>query len=444
MSCAKTCAKKKSGRGKPSPAIRFDLAAAREMADHFAIACGVRCALYDADGQLLYEQGEPNAGCAFCRRLSELTGAHFRCEALHGWAAEQARRFGGRYIYSCPTGMAFFASPILMGGAYAGGMVGGPVLLMDTDDFLDNDLLALDRLTPEQAAGVKLLLLCVPQEEPRKLEHLSGQLFAGAVYIGDSSHELFLSRQENTQQNAIGDYIARLKTGENAPTYPMEKEMELTRAIAQGDKAEAGDLLNEILGYIFFYTRSTAEIRTRVMELLVILSRAAVRGGAKMEQIFQLNQQYMQEMQYLDSQEKLTRWLAGSLNRFTSLVFDLVDVKHRSALHDAVDYIKEHYASPLTLEETAARAGYSPAYFSRLFREEMGRTFKEYLNELRVERSKALLLSGDSSILEICTSVGYNDQSYYCKIFRRLTGVSPAVFRKRTRRIDADKEYGLK
>lgn len=438
------CAKKKSRRGRNSSAVRFDLAAAREMTDHFAIACGVHCALYGAQGQLLYKQGAPNSDCAFCRKLTELTGAQFRCEQLHSWAAVQAERFGGRYIYSCPTGMAFFASPILLGGAYAGAMVGGPVLLLDTDDFLDNDLLGMDALTPAQASAVKLLLLCVPQEEPRRLEHLSGQLFADAVYIGDSSHELFLSRQENSQQNAIGDYIARLKTGENAPTYPVEKELQLSRAIAQGDRAEAGDLLNEILGFIFFYTRSTEEIRTRVMELLVVLSRAAVRGGARMEQIFEINQQYMQEMRYLDSQEKLTRWLAGSLNRFTSLVFDLVDVKHRSALHDAVDYIKEHYTRPLTLEEVAQHAGYSPAYFSRIFREEMGRTFKEYLNELRVERSKVLLLSGDSSILEICTLVGYNDQSYFCKIFRKLTGVSPAVFRKRTRRIDTEKEYGLK
>ena len=54
------------------------------------------------------------------------------------------------------------------------------------------------------------------------------------------------------------------------------------------------------------------------------------------------------------------------------------------------------------------------------------------------------LLSSSASISEICSLVGFNDQSYYCKVFKRLSGVTPDRFRKRSRRIDTEKEYALK
>ena len=433
-------------KGEPPKQISaaFDLNSAREMTDAFSSSCQVHCDLYNAAGQLLHQQGPPHSDCTFCRKLTELTGDSFSCEKLHSYAAFQSERFGGRYIYSCPVGMTFFSSPILMGGSFAGALVAGPVLIVELDDFLANDNLHLDALPPEQSAAVKTLLLCVPQTDPRRLEHLSSQLFANAVYISDSSHELFLSRQGNEQQNAIGDYIARLKQTNSSVNYPIEQETMLCRAISHGDRETAADLLNEILGYIFFYTSSPEESRSRVAELLVVLSRAAIQGGANVDQIFAISQQYMQDMRRLNTQAELTRWLANSLNRFANLVFDLMDVKHRNAMHSAIDYIKANYTDKITLDEVAQKAGYSPAYFSKLFKDEIGVTFKEYLNELRVERSKFLLLSGNSNILEICNMVGFKDQSYFCKTFKKITGVSPDTFRKRARRIDPGKEYGLK
>ncbi len=431
-------------KDKRRAAVRFDLEVAKRVVDDFSYSCGVRCCLYDAEGEPLYEHGPLNGDCAFCRKLAEQTGSSFKCERLHSYAAFQAERFGGRYIYSCPTEMAFFTSPIMMGGTYAGALVGGPALIVDTEDFLEGDAIQTDRLTPAQLSGIKLLLLCVPQVEPCRLEHLSGQLFADAVYISDSMHELFAAQKEDEQRSAIGNYMASLRSRGTTVAYPIDKEVELSKAIAQGDRAAAALLLNEILGHIFFRTSDPEEIRNRTAELLVVLSRAAIQGGANVEQIFEINQQYTREMRWLDTPDELTRWLAGSLDRFADLVFDLMEVKHRNAMHSAVDYMKANYARRLTLEEVSAHTGYSAAYFSKIFRDEMGQTFKEYLNELRVEKSKTLLLTGKSTILEVCSMVGFNDQSYYCKVFQKVTGASPDAFRKRTRRIDTEKEYGLK
>ncbi len=435
---------KSSTLSKSAGSTKLDTAAAREAVDFFSQTSGVNCSLLDSEGRSLYEKGPDSTTCAACRRLCENLGCNFGCGGLHAFAARQSERFGGRYIYFCPIGMVFFASPILSAGVYAGAFVGGPALIMDTDDLLAGDVFSGMELTEEKTAEAAAVLSAVPYTNPQRLGALSDQLFANAVYVSDSSHELFILRDRHEQQNYISSYISALKAGESDANYPIDKENELCISISQGDSISASRLLNELLGHIFFYTSGTEEIYTRVNELLVVLSRAAISGGANASQIFEISHRYMKDMRSLKNQEDLTHWLAGTLNRFMRHVFDMMDVKHTEAMHKVKEYMNYNYTRKLTLEEAAAIVGYSPAYFSRIFKDEMGLTFKEALNSIRIERSKSLLLSSQASISEICSMVGFNDQSYYCKVFKKLSGVTPDRFRKRSRRIDSEKEYGLK
>lgn len=407
-------------------ATEFDLDTAKGIVDSFSAACGVQCLLYNGDGALLYAQGGPSTGCDFCRKMARLTGTRLHCEKAHLYGAYQAERFGGRYIYFCPTGLAYSSSPIIVGGAVAGSMVCGPVLIMDVEDYLASDTLSQTHVPAEYIPVFRDAISAFPQMEPSRLSHLSNLLFAATVYISDSKHALFLNRNGQEQQQTINEHIQRLKDLEHVSHYPVEKEQELVSSISQGDRATAGRLLNEILGHIFFSTGGRLEvIRARVMELLVVLSRAAMYGGADVEQIFGLNYRYLREVDRLNTAEDLAQWLSNILDRFTALVFDLVDIKHKDVIYKAIDYIKRNYSGKLTLEETAAHINLSPSYFSKVFKEELGCSFNTYLNELRIEKSKAILLAGSASIVEICDLVGFEDQSYFTKVFKKITGVTP-------------------
>ena len=72
----------------------------------------------------------------------------------------------------------------------------------------------------------------------------------------------------------------------------------------------------------------------------------------------------------------------------------------------------------------------SPTYFSKLFSEEMGCRFTAYLNKVRVEKSKLLLKGSGIPLVDIAGLVGYEDQSYFTKVFKRVTGVSPGKYRE--------------
>lgn len=91
--------------------------------------------------------------------------------------------------------------------------------------------------------------------------------------------------------------------------------------------------------------------------------------------------------------------------------------------------MSEKFNTPLSLEEVAAHVHLHPSYFSTMFKNVTGSSFKEYLNKIRIEESKLLLLNTDFSIIDIAIAVGFEDQSYFSKVFKKFTGTTPKQFR---------------
>lgn len=90
----------------------------------------------------------------------------------------------------------------------------------------------------------------------------------------------------------------------------------------------------------------------------------------------------------------------------------------------AVDYMKQHLGENLTVGQIAASAGFSKYYFLRLFKDRTGYTVMHYLNLLRCDRAKQLLLSG-STVKEAATRCGFQNFSYFTKVYKDYTGCLP-------------------
>jgi two-component system response regulator YesN len=81
------------------------------------------------------------------------------------------------------------------------------------------------------------------------------------------------------------------------------------------------------------------------------------------------------------------------------------------------------------LDEVSGKVDVSPYYFTRLFKEETGETFLEYLTRLRIERAKTLMKDPSVSIKDICAQVGYSDPNYFSRIFKKSEGKTPTEYR---------------
>ena len=214
--------------------------------------------------------------------------------------------------------------------------------------------------------------------------------------------------------------------------YPIELEKKLQAAIFDGDEKNAKEYLNRLLGEIFFRSNCDfAIIKARALELVILLSRSAIEGGADMEEIFALNNNYFEEINRFDTSERLAVWLSGIINRFVSYVFEFRDVRHSVTLRKVIRYIKNNYMNKITLDEIADHVYMSKSYISRLFNEGVGMSISAYINKTRVEKSKGLLKNTDLSIAEIANLMGFEDQSYFAKQFKSEIGISPKEFREK-------------
>ena len=398
---------------------------------NFSIAAGLAVSIVDLKGQMLFESDECAEAAMFCKMMSDAFCLEEQCKYAKLYAGYQSVRFGGRYIFSDPMGLIYFASPIMKENVHVASAITGPLLMTERGDYLEMDVKERFRPAPALCETLEKALVSVPVIVPRRVHALAEQQYVCAMFCSGGMNDVARKQEMQQMQSYVHNYISDAKETMAERLYPIRKEEELLSAISRGDILSARALLNEILGHIFFNSGQRLEIiRSRVIELIVLLSRAAVKGGADAETIFAMNYEYFQKIDGFYTVEDLTFWLSQVMKQFTEMVFNFANAKHVDVLYRSVLYIKANYMKKLTLEEVAGHVYLSPPYLSKIFKDETGYNFNTYLNMIRIEESKRLLMENTFDLVEISSIVGYEDQSYFSKVFKKLVGLSPGKFRQ--------------
>ena len=428
-----------------SDSTGFYLDNAKRCADIYSSSIGVQCILIDGTGKTLYSACGGNEPCRLCEGVGGILKGHLSCANVHLYGSYQAERFGGKYIFFCPIGLVHWASPITIDGKMKAALLGGPVQMVKPEDFLLEDIIRNNNIGENSLNQIMKQIKDVPVIKPEIVNNLSEMLYIVASYASEIQPAMYPGEKNNNeQQTDILKYINHINTmgGSeiNFESYPLEKEKELLSLISVGDKAGSQRVLNEIFGHIFFSTKGNFEVvKARVLELVVLLSRAALEGGADAEQIFGLNYKYLNQIHSFNAVEDLAFWLSRIMTRFTDCVFNLTDVKHVDVIYRAIDYVKRNYMKKISLEDVASYVYLSPSYFSKIFKEEMKLSFNSYLNSVKIDTSKKILLDDSIDLVDVSSLVGYEDQSYFSKVFKKLTGISPGKFRESRGQIKVNK-----
>jgi len=121
-----------------------------------------------------------------------------------------------------------------------------------------------------------------------------------------------------------------------------------------------------------------------------------------------------------------------SLAQTLSLHISSVQVDNSDILiRKAADYISQHYTEKISLEDVATSVGISKYYLSNMFKKIQGINFSSHLNNVRIEKAKMLLKNPQITVAQICEQVGFHDQQYFSKIFKKHTGMTVTEYRKR-------------
>lgn len=385
--------------------------------------------LLDADGRDLLRFGEAPG---YCTRLKKTLLRGGECARLHAKAGLRAMEIGEAYIFSCHADLNHIAFPLLDHSLLLGCIIIGPFLMDAPDSTIVSALSGpyeLDsRLALELYDELGTLRVLPPRQVnllKKLLEYMLSPLMPGAHrYLRQTQEKLY-------QQSRISESIQSYKTyrAEPAQSFLREKESELLTEVRTGSVERAKALLNEVIGQTLSVDGGRADaVRLRAIELSTLLSRVAMDGGADTESVYALNSKFVTLMNSRQDLDELCFLLQDMVEGFMDAMFSQTD-RGNLYVRRTLQYIAANYSGRATLEAAAKAAGLSPNYLSSLFKQITGVSFREQLCRVRVEQSKRLLLSTDYSLDDIAAAVGFSDQSYYCRVFKRIVGLTPGQYR---------------
>lgn len=367
----------------------------------------------------------------FCREFRNLANNKNICKIVHLESSKQSIQWGESYIFTCPAFLVHFSAPIVYEGIFKGALLAGPILLNEADDLIVNDIIKKYNIAIEKKDSLEKLLKHIEVISPVRTRHLSKMLFIITLDMLDE--EKFKLKERNIvlhQQSKIGESIHSMKIEKASDSYPYQKERDLFTKVKLGDEVGAKKILNDLLGHVFFSSGGNLEIiKTRMLELFSVLSRAAVQGGASLDTIFGINYKFISKLSKLESIEELSYWTLNILDRFTENVFNLPTMKNSEIIKTSLNYINARYTENISLDMVSEYVHLNSSYFSSLFKSQVGEGFSDYLNKVRIGEAKKHLRETDLPILEISMMVGYESQSYFTKVFKKVTKKTPRQYR---------------
>ncbi|HBW39109.1 MAG TPA: histidine kinase [Desulfosporosinus sp.] len=404
-----------------------------EILGSFHNATGLHIEAINNEGATFSVLGELERS-DFCRYIRCQPEGEKKCQDSYKRASLEAAKWEEPYFFRCHAGLVIWAVPITIQGVSRGSIICGQVLMWEPDHFFFQELKKLN-VGIKNFEELKSKACKLEVVSPARSQAAADMLFVVVNHIVkrniNSLAEIDATR---LQQQQIRREIEERKR-KNLPdisdydTY-LKKERKFLRYIRLGDRTRANQTLQSLLTDL--YTKTVGDLETvkvRILELATLTSRAAVEGGANAERIMMHLKEFNKEIEGIERVEKFFFKIQHIVETFLEGIFTLADKKHLAIVKNARDFIMENYALPLTVADVAEHLFVSTSHLSRLFREELDCTINDYLTRVRVEQAVEMMKKPEFSVAQVSKAVGFQNQSYFSKVFRKYIGVTPLIYK---------------
>lgn len=206
----------------------------------------------------------------------------------------------------------------------------------------------------------------------------------------------------------------------------------LKEAVAMNKSLDVQKKLDEIFETYFSsgaYTRKA--VRQFGVVLLLPALRALSDDQITLKEAFGQNSHIVDEIECYETLDEIRMFVKNVYSRAMRALEERRGSNYRHTVRDSIEYVQAHYAESIQVSDVAAAVYVTPNYFSKIFKQETGENFTEWLNKFRIEKAKALILQqpGDK-VYEIAAKVGFNDYKYFAFIFKKYTGYTPGTFKE--------------
>ena len=227
-------------------------------------------------------------------------------------------------------------------------------------------------------------------------------------------------------------HIMDVPAGEHsASEYPMAKEKLLLEKAASGETDACLQIFNQIYDWLLNeYPSSLRRIKKKLLELMVLIHRMGCNYKIRNEEYSRLDN-YVDDLLSIEDPIELKVWCRERIEQVSQAIGDMMENRLNSLILMAVNYIKENYRKEIALEDISREVNISPHYFSKLFKEQVGENFIDYITSLRIQKAKEHLAENRLSVKEICFDIGYTDPNYFSRLFKRVVGITPTEYKEK-------------
>ncbi len=395
--------------------------------ESFSIITKIPVTFYDNKGEI---QWESSSDLKFCRLFTHYTSNTSTCRLNITSSARFALKLSEPYICSCHIGLIHIAVPLFIDGRSLGCFFAGPMIMGSLRESIIDSMIELNHPESKELAEIILFLKSMSIHNPSEVNHLANLLKSCVSSSTGSSLEYTEKNQQNKEQLQISQAIKKLKSTSTSLEYPFELENQLILKTKIGDTESAVEILKELLDTIAALESGELDaIKIKFLGIYAVLARNIANQDPLFHDSMDLDYQDMHRLDHAMTYNELFQ-VAASFIEFCCNKAILYSYDGESdTLKKALKIINANFSTKINLEEIAGQIHVNTSYLSYLFKVEMGLSFTEYVNTLRINMAKNLLMKTNMSIIDISLQSGFSDQSYFTKVFKKIEVCTPKEYR---------------
>lgn len=255
-----------------------------------------------------------------------------------------------------------------------------------------------------------------------------GNVYTDIRNFRKSYNEAGLALRKASEPNSVihfSSYCIELNS-ETFHEYPLDLESKLIDEIKAGNINNAKNLADEIITDLIGNIYNMDILKGYAEELMFVLKRTVFKMGIQLEN--SLSMGMLLELVELTSVYEIEVWCKKNVDYIIEQV-EKCPSKNSDIISKVLEYINRNFNKDITLESVANEVGLSSQYLSKIFKEKCGINFIDYITTKRLEFAENLLKNGVMNIKQVSKMSGYEDSNYFCRIFKKSTGLSPRQFR---------------
>lgn len=406
-----------------------------KLLDDFSKSMGIYIDAFDINGMTLLENRK-YPKCEFCKYIQSNAEGVERCRKSYENVTKECYRWKNTYFSTCHAGIMLWSFPIVIENKQIGAIVCGQVLLWKPDRYFYKQLekFNADILDMKILKGKVDQLNIISAD---RCESISRMLYIFVGYLTKYNTSFYnkqieIKKWQNYMTKQINDRKKKYKNTKFDNSVYIKREKTLLQYVRTGMKGKVESLLPKICTDIeILFDFNLEGVKKACTELVVLVSRAAIDGGVECNISLDISREFLININNYKRSEELFNEMYKIIDKLIDTVYLLTDNNQYSILKIAKEYINNNYKNNITINKISNYLYISDYYLCHLFKENLNYTVNEYITRVRIEKSIEFMQNRELNIRDIMYEVGFSSQSHFTKIFKKIIGVTPGVYRNK-------------